>query len=179
MKPRIRKSILAALLVTAVTLTSTVFAAEEEAIAEANAAMTKFQAADSSLKQYFDTAAGYVVFANVAKGGLVVGGAHGKGVLYEKGQPIGTTKLTQASFGAQAGVQSFGEVIFFETPRAIEDFKGGKFEMGADVSAVAASEGVAKTAKYKDGVMVFALPNKGLMVQASVGGQKFKYEPLK
>lgn len=76
-------------------------------------------------------------------------------------------------------MQSFGEAIFFETSKAIEDFKGGKFEMGADVSAVAASEGVAKTAKYKDGVMVFALPNKGLMVQASVGGQKFKYEPLK
>ncbi len=179
MKSKIQKPILAALVMSAVALTSTVFAGEADAIAEANAAITKFQAADTSLKQYFDTAAGYVVFPNVAKGGLVVGGAHGSGVLYEKGQPIGTTKLTQASFGAQAGVQSFGEAIFFETSKAIEDFKGGKFEMGADVSAVAASEGVAKTAKYKDGVMVFALPNKGLMVQASVGGQKFKYEPLK
>jgi lipid-binding SYLF domain-containing protein len=99
--------------------------------------------------------------------------------LYEKGKAIGHATLTQASFGAQAGGQSFAEVIFFETPHALEDFKSGKFEMSADVSAVAASEGASKSAKYKNGVMVFALPKKGLMVQASVGGQKFKYEPLK
>jgi lipid-binding SYLF domain-containing protein len=131
------------------------------------------------LKPFFDSSAGYAVFPSVGKGGFVVGGARGKGVLYEKGKAIGHATLTQASIGAQAGGQSFAEVIFFETPHALEDFKSGKFEMSADVSAVAASEGASKSAKYKNGVMVFALPKKGLMVQASVGGQKFKYEPMK
>jgi len=180
MKPKIRNLTLAALLTTALTMASTGRAASESDLqAEAHSAIDNFQKADSSLKTYFENSAGYVVFPSVGKGGMVVGGARGKGILYEKGKPIGTATLTQASIGAQAGGQTFAEVIFFETPRAIEDFKGGKFEMGADVSAVAAAEGASKTVKYKDGVMVFALPKKGLMVQASVGGQKFKYEPLK
>jgi lipid-binding SYLF domain-containing protein len=169
----------AAMILMTVSLTSTVRAEEEDLQAEAKQAIASFQQADSSLKPFFETSAGYVVFPSVAKGGLVVGGAHGTGILYEKGNAIGKAKLTQASFGAQAGGQSFGEVIFFETSHALEDFKSGKFEMGADVSAVAAAEGASKSVKYKNGVMVFALPKKGLMVQASVGGQKFKYEPLK
>jgi lipid-binding SYLF domain-containing protein len=158
-------------------LASTVRA--DELQTEAQQASESFQKADSSLKQYFDSSAGYAIFPSVAKGGLVVGGARGSGVLYEKGKAIGEAKLTQASIGAQAGGQSFSEVIFFETSHALEDFKSGKFEMGADVSAIAAAEGTSKSVKYKDGVMVFALPKKGLMVQASVGGQKFKYEPYK
>jgi len=178
MKPKNCNPILAAVLMMAVSLTLTGRAADDLQ-AEAQQAIDNFIKADSSLKQYFDTSAGYAVFPSVAKGGLVVGGAHGKGVLYEKGKPIGKVTLTQASIGAQAGGQAFGEAIFFETSNALENFKGGNFEMSADVSAVAASEGAAKSAKYKDGVMVFALPKKGLMFQASIGGQKFKYEPLK
>lgn len=144
--------------------------------ADAQHAKDAFTRADSGLTTFFNDAAGYAVFPNVAKGGLVVGGAHGKGVVYEKQKTIGQASLTQASVGAQAGGQSFSEVIFFETAAALEDFKEGKFEMSADVSAVAAGEGAAKSAKYKHGVAVFALPKKGLMVQASVGGQKFKFQ---
>jgi lipid-binding SYLF domain-containing protein len=178
MKTKNRKLIAAAILAMVVSLTSTVRAADDIQT-EAQETISHFQSVDPSLKQQFDSSAGYVVFPSVAKGGLVVGGARGTGVLYDKGKAIGEAKLTQASIGAQAGGQSFSEVIFFETTHALEDFKSGKFEMGADVSAVAASDGAAKSAKYKNGVMVFALPKKGLMVQASVGGQKFKYEPLK
>ena len=152
--------------------------AADDVQAEAQQAMANFQQADSSLKQYFDSSAGYAIFPSVAKGGLVVGGAHGKGIVYAKGTAIGKASLSQASIGAQAGGQTFAEVIFFETPAALNDFKGGNFEMSADVSAVAAAEGASKAAKYKNGVMVFALPKKGLMVQATVGGQKFKFEPL-
>jgi lipid-binding SYLF domain-containing protein len=178
MKTKNRKSIATAIIIMAVSLTSTV-RAEEDIQSEAQQAIDSFQKADSSLKQYFDSGAGYVVFPSVGKGGFVIGGARGKGVLYDKGKAIGRATLTQASIGAQAGGQSFAEVIFFETPHALEDFKSGQFEMSADVSAVAAAEGASKSAKYKNGVIVFALPKKGLMVQASVGGQKFKYEPLK
>jgi lipid-binding SYLF domain-containing protein len=177
MKTKKYSSIAAAALMLAVSLNSTARAADEQLQSEAQQAIASFQSADPGLKQYFDSSAGYVVFPGVGKGGLVIGAARGRGVLYEKGRAIGTASLTQGSFGAQAGAQSFAEVIFFETTHALEDFKSGKFEMGADVSAVAASEGTSKSAKYKDGVMVFVLPKKGLMVQASVGGQKFKYNP--
>ena len=115
--------------------------------AEAQQAIESFKSADSSLKQNFDTAAGYAVFPSVGKGGLIVGGAHGKGVVYSMGKAIGQASLTQASIGAQAGGQSFSEVILFETPAALEDFKSGKFEMSADVSAVVAAEGASKSAK--------------------------------
>jgi lipid-binding SYLF domain-containing protein len=153
--------------------------AAEDLKAESQEAITNFIKADSSLKKLFDGAAGYAVFPSVAKGGLVVGGAHGKGIVYEKNTAIGEASVSQASIGAQAGGQSFAEVIFFETLAALKHFKEGKFEMSADASAVLAAEGKSKAAKYAQGVYVSTLPKKGLMVEASIGGQKFKYEPFK
>src|SRR5262249_8738084 len=105
------------------------------------------------------------------------GGAHGTGVVFQNGKAIGEAKISQASIGAQAGAQKFAELLVFETPQDLERFKSGNFELGADVSAVAASEGAAKTARYNHGVAAFVLPNKGLMAQATVGGQKFKFIP--
>src|SRR5258705_4859673 len=144
---------------------------------ESKQAVDNFLKTDSTLKRFLDDSAAYAVFPNVGKGGLVVGGARGKGLVYEKTNVIGQATMTQASIGAQAGGQTFAEIIFFETPAALNDFKAGKFEMSAEVSAVAAAEGASKTARYKQGVAVFTLPKKGLMVQASIGGQKFKFEP--
>ena len=151
--------------------------AAEDLRAQSKQAIDDFKRADSSMGTMFANSAGYAVFPDVGKGGFIVGGARGKGTVYEKGNPIGRATMTQASIVAQAGGQTFAEVIFFESPGALSDFKAGKFEMSADVSAVAAAEGASKSAKYKKGVAVFTLPKKGLMVQASVGGQKFNFEP--
>jgi len=140
-------------------------------------AVAEFLQADSTLGTFLTNSAGYAVFPGVGKGGLIVGGARGKGIVYDKTNIIGQATLTQASIGAQIGGQTFAEVIFFETPAALEDFKSGKFEMSAEVSAVAAREGASKAAAYKKGVAVFTLAKKGLMVQASIGGQKFDFEP--
>jgi lipid-binding SYLF domain-containing protein len=141
-------------------------------------AIEAFKHDDSSLKKVFDGAAGYVVFPNVGKGGLIFGGAHGNGLAFEKGKLIGQASLTQITVGAQIGGQEFSEVIFFETPQALERFKESKIEMSAQVSAVAAAEGVSENAKYVDGVMVFTRAKQGLMAEASVGGQKFKFKAL-
>jgi len=145
---------------------------------ESQQAVADFLKKDSTLKTFMDDAAGYAVFPSVGKGGLVVGGARGSGLVYEKAKPVGRATMTQASIGAQIGGQTFAEIICFETAEALKNFKASKMEMSAEVSAVAASEGVGKAAKYSHGVAVFALPKKGLMAQASVGGQKFKYEPF-
>lgn len=145
---------------------------------EAQQAIASFQKTDPSLVTFFTNSAGYAVFPNVGKGGFVVGGARGEGIVYEKSNIIGQAMMTQASIGAQIGGQTFSEVIFFENPAALNDFKFGKFELSADVSAVVAAEGASKAAKYKQGVAVFTLPKKGVMLQASVGGQKFKFVPL-
>lgn len=177
MKNKIRNMALAVFAMMAVLSASTVQAADEELRTESQEAITNFLNADSTLQKFIDTSAGYAVFPNVGKGGFVVGGARGKGLVYEKGQVIGQATMTQASVGAQVGGQTFAELILFETPAALNDFKSGKFEMSAEVSAVAAKEGASSAANYKNGVAVFALPKKGLMAQASVGGQKFKFEP--
>ena len=147
--------------------------------ADVDAAITEFKKADAGLKDTFKKAAGYVVFPNVGKGGFVLGGAHGNGQVYEKGKLIGYASLTQLTIGAQVGGQEFSEVIFFETKETLAKFKESNWAMSAQLSAVAAAEGASKDAKYVDGVMVFTKAKQGLMAEASVGGQKFKFEPIK
>ena len=146
---------------------------------EVEQSLEAFKKADSGLEPLVREAAGYAVFPSAGKGGFVLGGAHGSGLVYEKGDKlIGSAKLSQFSVGAQIGGQAFAELILFENAEALTRFKESRFEMGANLSAVAAAEGKAKTAKYNEGVMVFTRPLKGLMAEASIGGQKFKFDPL-
>ncbi|MBI5068214.1 MAG: hypothetical protein HZB56_08230 [Deltaproteobacteria bacterium] len=142
----------------------------------ASQAIGELERADPGLTKLFASAPGYAVFATVGKGAVGVGGAHGDGVLYEKGQAIGHTTLTQVTVGLQLGGQAYTEVIFFETDKALADFKKGEFAMAAQVSAVAAAAGASANARYVDGVSVFTLAKGGLMAEASVGGQKFSYQ---
>jgi lipid-binding SYLF domain-containing protein len=135
-----------------------------------------FEKADKGMRELFRTSAGFAIFPKVAKGGLGVGAARGKGQLYEKEQMIGETTLTQVTIGLQLGGQVYSEVVFFETAESLKNFKEGNFEFSAQVSAVAAAEGASANAKYKQGVLVFTLARGGLMYEASVGGQKFSYE---
>ena len=76
---------------------------------ETEAAITRLKAKDSGLRKWFDEKSyGYVVFPDVGKGGLVVGGAHGRGQVYEQGEHIGFAELAQGTIGAQVGGQLFG-----------------------------------------------------------------------
>ena len=133
---------------------------------------------DPGLQRFFDTAAGYAVFPSVGKGGVGVGGAYGKGELFERGKLVGYTTLTQASLGLQLGGQTYTELIFFEDKAALDRFKSGNFAFAAQVSAVALRSGVSANARYSNGVAVFTMGETGLMYEASVGGQKFSYEPI-
>lgn len=137
-----------------------------------------FKKTDPDLKKFFDEAVGYAVFPTVGKGGIGVGGARGTGLVFEKGKLIGEATLTQVTVGFQLGGQAYSELIFFETTEALEAFKAGRFAMSAQVSAVAAAAGASKNAKYRLGVAVFTLAKTGLMYEASVGGQKFKFKPI-
>ena len=128
------------------------------------------------LREYFDKSAGCVIFPNVGKGGFIVGGASGNGVLYQYGVKKGMAGLKELNVGLQAGGQSLIEVIFFEQLTDVEKFKEGKFEFDAGVSAVALQSGESLDAKYKNGVMVFTHSKAGLMAEASIGGQKFSYK---
>lgn len=148
---------------------------DKEIMVDAEKAKSTLIAKDAGIEKFFNNASGYAIFPNVGKGGLIVGGASGNGVVYEKGSPIGMTSLKKLNVGLQAGGQAVIEVIFFETDAALEKFKNGNYEFSAGVSAVIADEGKSENVNYSDGVAVFAMPKAGLMADASVGGQKFEY----
>ncbi|EGV52812.1 YSC84-related protein [Candidatus Endoriftia persephone] len=146
-------------------------------VKKANEAIAEFKKADPDLQAFFDQARGYAVFPTVGKGGFGLGGAYGKGVVYEQGKPIGNTSVTQLTIGFQLGGQAYREVIFFKDKKTLDDFKQGNYELGAQASAVAVKAGVSADADYKNGVAVFTIAKGGLMYEASVGGQKFSYTP--
>jgi len=171
-------SVLSILLLTSGASAFSASASDCELASEAQQAMEALQAADSSLTNYLISAAGFVVFHGIGKGGLIFGGEHGKGIVYENGNPIGKATLTEINVGPQLGGESFSEVIFFQTTEALTKFKQRNFNMSAELTAVAATEGAALNTNYSDGVMVFTLPRNGLMLQATIGGQKFKYKPF-
>lgn len=151
---------------------------DKEIITGSKEAKQSFLKTDKGMDKFFEDSYGYVIFPNVGKGGLAVGAASGNGTVYKSGDLVGMAKLTQISIGFQAGGQSFREVIFFESKKTFDRFKENKIEFAAQISAVAAASGASADAKYIEGVSVFTMAKRGLMYQASIGGQKFKFKSL-
>jgi len=132
---------------------------------------------DPGVQRFFDTAYGYAVFPSIGSGAVGVGGAFGRGELYEKGQWVGHCSVTQGSIGPQLGGKSYSEIIFFQDAATLNGFKSNELAFDATASAVAASSGGSSSADYRKGVLVFTEAEGGLMLQAAIGGQKFSFEP--
>lgn len=143
---------------------------------KAQEALAEFKAADAKVQSFIDKSAGYVVIPTVGKAALGIGGARGKGVLYEGGEVTAIVTLTQLSFGFQGGGQAYSEFIFFEDAATLENFKHGNFELNAQASAVAVTAGASADAAFNGGMAIFTQAKGGLMYEAAVGGQKFKVE---
>ncbi len=152
-------------------------ARDDELVGDAQRTVAKYRRADPSLDEFFQRSSGYVVFPGIGKGGAIVGGAHGTGVLFENGVPTGSVTMNQVTVGAQIGGQEFSEIIFFQTPKNVAVFKQGKANLSAEASAVALDQGAAAVARYKNGIAIFTQVKGGLMAEASVGGQKFSFQP--
>jgi lipid-binding SYLF domain-containing protein len=147
---------------------------------------------------YFQSAYGYAVWQRIGRAGLGIGGATGKGQVYVGGKVIGFSRLSDITFGAQAGGQTYRQVIFFENKAAYDKFTTGKFEFDASASAVAvtasaqASAGTAGTsatagagkpstgagAGYQGGMQTFTMAEGGLMYAATIGGQKYNFKAV-
>jgi lipid-binding SYLF domain-containing protein len=145
---------------------------------EAREMAALFKKTDPGLQKFFDEARGYAIFPGVGKGAIGIGGAHGRGLVYEKDKLVGEASLSQITVGFQLGGQSYAELIFFETDSALKAFKESRVAFSAQISAVAAAEGASRNAKYQQGVAVFTLAKGGLMYEASIGGQKFKFKAV-
>ena len=144
-------------------------------IEDVDSARAEFIRTDLLMKSLFDSAYGYVIFPNIGKGAIGVGGASGNGIVYEKGTMIGKASMKQVTIGFQFGGQAYREVIFFENKETLDRFREDKIEFSAEASAVAATVGASANVKYTNGVMIFTQLKGGLMYEASVGGQKFSY----
>ncbi len=157
---------------------------------------TKKMFVDAGITEMFQTAYGYALFPTIGKAGFVVGGAYGKGRVYEQGKYIGDTAMTQATIGFQLGGTGFSQVVFFQDKRALNEFTTGNFEFGAEAQATAltaalsasantaggsaAASGGKNNAKiassgYNKGIATYTITKGGLMYEASVGGQKFSF----
>lgn len=141
-------------------------------------AISQAEDRDSTLKPVLLDSVGYAVFPNMGKGGFIIGGGYGQGVLYEHGTAVGYCSQTQTSAGAEIGGQTYSQIIVFNTPEALQAFKEGKTVFGAEATAIAANEGAASKAMFHNGVAVFTHAESGLQAQASMTGQSFSYEPL-
>ena len=157
---------------------------------------TKKMFKDAGASDMFNSAYGYALFPTIGKAGFVVGGAYGKGRVYEQGKYIGDTAMTQATIGFQLGGSGFSQVVFFQDKRALTEFINGDFEFGAEAQAVALTAAAGATANtggssatasggknnaitggsgYNKGMATFTITKGGLMYEASVGGQMFSY----
>ena len=116
------------------------------------------------------------MFPSVIKGGLIVGGQYGKGALREGDQTTGYYRTAAASYGLQAGAQSFGYAMFLMTDSALSRLKNSSgWEVGVGPSVVIVDEGIARsltTTTAKEDVYVFFFGQKGLMAGLGVQGTK-------
>ena len=167
--------------------------ADDDSAAYASALKT-FQDAGQS-GSFFNNSYGYALFPSIGKAGIVVGGAYGKGRVYTGGKWVGDTSMTQLSVGFQLGAQAYRQIIFFEDKRAFDEFTSGNFEFSAEASAVAITAGASVAAtstgssagasggkynaatagSYRKGMATFTVAKGGLMYDAVLAGQKFKY----
>jgi lipid-binding SYLF domain-containing protein len=146
--------------------------------ADTASVIAKFKEKDPRVAKAFESAYGYAIFPTVGKGAIGLGGARGKGGVFELGTKVGTTTLTQVTIGFQLGGQAYSEVVFFKDKTALDDFKRGNFEVSAQASAVALNARASGDLPYNKGVAIATMAKGGLMYEASVGGQKFSYKPL-
>jgi lipid-binding SYLF domain-containing protein len=122
-----------------------------------------------------------LVFPSIVKAGLVFGGSYGEGVLKKGAQNVGYYNSASASWGLQAGAQSYGYVVFLMTDKSVEYLNKSKgWEIGVGPTVVVVDEGVAKnlsSSTLKDDAYAFIFDQKGLMAGLALEGTKIS--PIK
>lgn len=149
----------------------------EQLHAESKATVRRMAEEDPGLRKVLDGAHAYAVFPSVGKATAVIGGAYGKGEVFQGDSLVGYAGLVQLTLGVQVGGQTFSEVVAFQNSAALERFKSGKTAFAANASAVLVKAGAAASSNYADGTLVFVSPEGGMMLEAAIGAQKFIFKP--
>jgi lipid-binding SYLF domain-containing protein len=154
-------------------------ATEAELRANSDTALQALYRTNPLAESISHTAKAILVFPSIVKAGLVFGGSYGEGVLYENGQFGGYYNTVSASWGWQAGAQSYGYVLFLMNDKAVKYLKNTHgWEIGVGPTVVAVNEGVAKnlsSTTLKDDAYAFIFDQKGLMASLSIEGTKISH----
>lgn len=139
-------------------------------------ALEKLYATSPAAVELSMVSKGILVFPNVVKAGLVIGGQYGEGALLVNGKTAGYFNTVAASYGLQAGAQSFGYAMFLMTDEALSYLDRSEgWEIGVGPSVVVMDEGMAKsltTSTAKEDIYAFVFGQKGLMAGIGLQGSK-------
>ena len=143
---------------------------------ESQAALQQLYTAAPLAKELGTKALAILVFPEVSKAGLGIGGQYGEGALLKKGTAAAFYKTTGASIGLQAGAQKYAYAMFLMNSKALEQLDNAKgFEVGVGPSVVLVDEGMAKTTTtttLKQDIYAFVFGQKGLMAGLGLQGSK-------
>jgi lipid-binding SYLF domain-containing protein len=151
-------------------------ASAKKIAADASAALQRLYATTPAAKGLGAQAKAILVFPSILKAGFMVGAQGGNGALRKRGKTVAYYSTAAASYGFQAGVQSFSYALFLMTDSAVEylDHSGG-WELGTGPSLVVVDAGAAKslsTTTLKNDVYAFVFGQKGLMGGIGIQGSK-------
>jgi lipid-binding SYLF domain-containing protein len=161
----------------AVTSSPSAAATGEQIRSRAEQALTQLYNQNELARQYGRKAKGILVFPEITKAGIGVGGSYGEGVLLVDGRPVEYYAVGSGSLGLTLGAQSFSQVLMFMTDEALRKFRSSKgWEAGVDGSVVAIKEGTAgsiDTTTAQEPIVGFIFGQSGLMFDASFSGAKY------
>jgi lipid-binding SYLF domain-containing protein len=141
-----------------------------------HAALNSLYAKNPGAKAIGKDAVAVLVFPEIVRAGVGVGGQHGEGVLFKNNKVAGYYSTSGGSIGVQLGAQKYGYALFFlseQTLKVIDEAKG--FEIGVGPSVVVADEGMGKSTTTKtaqDQIYAFIFDQKGAMAALGLQGNK-------
>ena len=165
----------------------------DDSLSECKATLKKFKEL-GNVMALANEAYGLAVMPTIGKGGVGIGGAAGSGCVFVGDKHTGSVKMAQVTVGWQFGGQAYSQLILLQNADTYNEFTQGEFEFGAGASAVALTYGAQAEAgtkgssatagdtkgkgAWKRGMAVFTLAKGGLMYEATIGGQKYKFKAL-
>jgi len=151
-------------------------ASRSELNASSQKVLKNLVAQEPAAKAAQSKAVAVLVFPNITKAGLGVGGQYGEGVLWRKGKPVGYYNTAGMSWGMQAGAQQYGYAMFFMTEAALKSLDSTEgFEVGVGPSVVVVDSGMAKnitSSTLTEEIYAFVFAQKGLMAGVGLQGNK-------
>jgi lipid-binding SYLF domain-containing protein len=146
---------------------------KQEIDSAAQSTLDKLLKEDSGAKELYGKAVGYAVFT-VTKGGFIVSGGGGNGVVVDKANGKRTyMRMGMGGVGLGIGGQRYGLVVLFETKDRMDKFVAGGWDSSATAEAAAGKAGTAARTSFYDGVAYYQITDKGLMAHADITGTKF------